>query len=1414
MWKFKPNIRIALLFVVLNLVVVACVSNKPSDRGRSGATFDVQEVELLRAFDSEFDESGLAAQRRFSLRACVRDVLRLDVLPDQAFRIEGGLQVHSLRTHADGCLRWTETLSYTDGLEPKWVTIKRTVIGEGSYKGTQDIELLINPWIDGSSGYPQLVDLRFHKNLVPLDKIIPLGDESLALKGLNLPIERWRSQLFLSQVRITFEEHEYFAPELVQDENGEVVHGVERTFLDEENTEGGVDPEHRLQAGAVYKVNIEAIPNLRTINERGELVDRPLTRGRIHLKPYMIQNLPGRHGGNLQINEDVRPETSDFSDGVLSASFLVPIPVASSLGQVEFGLRAVSEDSRLLPFEGVYILGKLSTALSPGRRMVDLKPEVREVYNDHQAYAKWYQEREAIMKENPGLVEEALPDWPGVLSQYIDRSSVRSLLGHADGLQLMSYRLSRPRINFSAISKEECESALEREVQYQVLSCVYNPVDLRGAPATKFDVYQVKPNGEKEFITTQPTAWDGCFIWENTQSHNYYNRERYYVNDFVVENSDLGIRESMKIAINPWDYGFTFGRDAAQLQTLVTESSFVEWEQWQDAEIQGNTLIKGSRFPEIVLLPYASNFMENNYLIDDQLFLTVQRTYRYMIPAQVARHDSLTAGVNKDEKLRAGVYMVRVVLVRNWQESQGGSGQMVSHESDYIDMIQDPVRNAHGPRPRPDRLPEYITHFDRVVEVRDGRIQMDIDFSFRDLYLIGSRNTLLVEVYPVDPKYLVYQERSACIVDYARSQFKIYRDSELKSNTYSAPQILLSERDGAPFMREAFTIDEVLAENEHRKSREREFFEEIEETPQWRSQVNLNAFANREGLEIVDLGESRVLQDLTERLNAEKEMIRYFQNHELLSHPHGATPDQEQEWHQQRMSQQSPENEKQAEHESYQRQQRSYDQRGVRSKLQAKYFDAVRPDDILRLVHSGIQIDYMSIPFVNNWVHLMCGFWFGHFYDEYMTQKHIDGMAKWVDVHENFETYDDWLRNLDETMYSQPLRPEYPFREIYQPRRLPVFEDKPHASALEALFYDNIGGNPADAHPYLRCLDNPWEFFVFEKKVAIDQVARDHDDTVVYSGGVSYNYSLTENIRVDQSYGWQTSMGYNFSIGGTLNFFDQLFKGGPGIGRSMPPSLARNMLTPVATDLVAGPGRMMSFAGFRMAGDYSTSRRIDESLYRGQSLGYSNNIQLIASRSDFTIELNRYRHCLVVRPRLAAFNGYESLWKDHLQDRVTDQIPYRRSGLLFCTPEMSREPNGQRMAILESYYYVYQHFAPGGYLQDPRQIQNRPFLIMVRGPQEFEKFLRGIQAHSEPEFKDRRTRPAPLDRFWLDLVGNSIKAFENTEVYDMTGFYPGVYSVTRGQGLPPERERDSDPSVFKDLLGWVSERNPLDFIPW
>ena len=497
----------------------------------------------------------------------------------------------------------------------------------------------------------------------------------------------------------------------------------------------------------------------------------------------------------------------------------------------------------------------------------------------------------------------------------------------------------------------------------------------------------------------------------------------------------------------------------------------------------------------------------------------------------------------------------------------------------------------------------------------------------------------------------------------------------------------------------------------------------------------------------------------------------------------------------------------------------------------------VSEDDLYKIILNGIHGGSINTSEVSVFLHLMCGFWFDKFYDEYLEERQLKTI---FDKHNDHFNYYNALgasllreyQSFQLDQYWSAIMSHYHLQEmmgwpLLEPKT-PFIHPSESVDGVVEFVYSSVGRNSgilammslpgllgldniySYRHPYMKCLNNPLNFFHIEKKIIVGDIGSEYSD-LEYSGGHFRRFSMQGSFDFSYALNWSMSRSFSTSIGTG-------FTGLNVLGSSAD---AYKLLSPLH---YVSP--FFVYNGLRFSTDWSSSASDSESSRRQQTLRFAQPLDLMISHTAISIRPTDFRHCLVIRPQNMAFQDYlerNGVWKPALKDSSVHQIPYIKSGLLLCSETMDLDTDGNPFKIPEDYFYIYQPVqGDQGEIQRQMNARNRPYVITVRGITELEKLMFLMQAFSEADEIPGNEDYDPLQPMTnpyyrkSDVFEGVKKAFYQAKVWDKSGFYPGVYNVRYSSDhfyyrIPTNGKEPK--GLFKEVMKWAYENNPIGYIP-
>lgn len=346
-------------------------------------------------------------------------------------------------------------------------------------------------------------------------------------------------------------------------------------------------------------------------------------------------------------------------------------------------------------------------------------------------------------------------------TQILDESYVSSGVYVKENLSLRFIRFTN-------------ETTTQRDVVFDVTACL-GRADTKQIGLRDIEVHKIKTVNNKRIISIRPLMRNQCITWEDSFRHKYFVPERKILKSFILKNNDLSLNVEIPVLINPWDFGWTFGRDA----------------RIQEQEVIANEKTEKRPASSFYLRDYRFVEQGTSYSIDDKFSLTQIMHLRFSLDPKAERPSSQTKGINQVEKLRKGKYLFRILIRRNSVENEEKAG-------------------------------EYITHGQTITTVTDGNMVADLKLNINKQTLLHSRNRILIQLATVKEELIEKVDE----IHYRPKQGFTYSDiidehSGLKPAIFEGP-IILSNSTGMnrvyPYFLNDFNIQKQRLLSDYNKS--------------------------------------------------------------------------------------------------------------------------------------------------------------------------------------------------------------------------------------------------------------------------------------------------------------------------------------------------------------------------------------------------------------------------------------------------------------------------------------------------------------------------------------------------------------------------------------------------------------------
>ena len=764
------------------------------------------------------DEHSLRDEFTLNLKTCLKNSFEPDVsLQTASFEVSYYSNLTNqeekvlARSGPEGCIQWSETYKYKYTLRSTWIGLERVIKQpNGPYKGAVKIKTAVNPWIsegDKESGRPAILDMRceyanhaffnstgsvFHKSLSiskKLDGMCDQGEEQGDKKSIyyedglrfletadhEKPL-LWTPTFLLQidEVGLPSEEADLPSEESSDRHKENNSNALKESKIKKNlfkyrkscETQSSKDCYKRFFKFD-FRVPLE-FRSMDTVN----IFDTKLVGGKYHIKSSLLitsttQGKTSTYTLSECENKDVKPDKNSLD---FDCIFSIPFFDKNSDFKIFHKISSVNSNDpkgdNYLPvreFQGKYIFD------------FDFNDQITAKLDLNDS-GDYYNE---ILK-NPC---ENLDFTGGIKDIKQKKEEDKSKL-----LQLGA----TPEFKFSHIYKE---STIERNVTFLGTICLKDALESRHLEGVKFRLFLQKPNeksftqsekndssevseldelipgqieeifSDKKTLTQFKTDADSCLNIPISITHKVFDKQKYFIYIVHFLSEDLNLYGSVKIALNPWQRAF----QAFQ----KTEGDYTR------------TNVDDIKSPELIINQFRSINLFPSYGIDKLLNISIFHRFYLLFQPFIMRPDNVALGLNhrSRELLRDGYYLVRVLIVRNPKETGEEAFQAVFNK-DNLDKQR--YEQVVATEEIDLKEVEYITHTDTVVRVKANFVNfyMPIYLSTKQMYYIASRNMMVIQIYPADPRFIHYKE-DGITIDSEKTKWETFVGHDLINKPYA-----------------------------------------------------------------------------------------------------------------------------------------------------------------------------------------------------------------------------------------------------------------------------------------------------------------------------------------------------------------------------------------------------------------------------------------------------------------------------------------------------------------------------------------------------------------------------------------------------------------------------------------------------
>ena len=164
------------------------------------------------------------------------------------------------------------------------------------------------------------------------------------------------------------------------------------------------------------------------------------------------------------------------------------------------------------------------------------------------------------------------------------------------------------------------------------------------------------------------------------------------------------------------------------------------------------------------------------YLINSSLGRSIYYNTRLKVSPRVVRYDDIAIGQQNKGPLRDGIYILRLMIVKNNQDKFTGRGTMAQTLEKFT-WSADKANSTSGTKPLYScdiEDPSCITLEDFImppsnvpVVIRDGMVKTDIPIYIdrKNLLFASSKNILVFQLLPTNPQSVICKDNTSCLAE-------------------------------------------------------------------------------------------------------------------------------------------------------------------------------------------------------------------------------------------------------------------------------------------------------------------------------------------------------------------------------------------------------------------------------------------------------------------------------------------------------------------------------------------------------------------------------------------------------------------------------------------------------------------------
>ncbi|MBT4762114.1 MAG: hypothetical protein HOO06_10485 [Bdellovibrionaceae bacterium] len=741
------------LIIFISLLLTACFKpSVPKDTKVQGdsqnKTFNIEGEEQLPIHSNQYtfqvvkmsargkkliyvtkDGWQYAKTKHYIPKICVQDQNTKKSIPEGfPFYVDVSGEVIEVKTDDSGCFEWNDSVNFDHfAYQARYILKTYRISGKGTHKGWWNVQFAFNPWSElRSKG----------KGISPGKPLHQLDLNHKEKANLVYNQAQLDAQTETAKIRLEKVDSYKVSVDTLRDSDNVTNDSVYTNFQEKIN---GIEMEGLNAANHRMSIDLSLRPKAEVVSVNGKNIQIPVDSGRFKVYAHIVAEGVGAKGSqSMMISGNFRPGIAEIRDdsGILNVNVQTNLVLRATNKELKLVLRMVplGPGKDMKAYDGLFQLGRFERLIGKGSLPLDPKKYLDEDRFDYDKY-----------------VNKSLEAVGGKIT---DTSGVES------------FEMTELSVQYSYVG--EGETATKRSISFTMKTCFSDPFTGTKLGYTDFD-YQLetsdastdrsKPESESEWGEWRKldVDKDGCGTIYHSVLHKYYEVERFYFPKAHVymKSSGKKYKRTLVARVNPWadSYG-VFGQDGSKITNH------------QLSKIQA---VLDSKPPSRFFLNNFSYVTQQfRYEIDRFLQLKVFKTVLLRTNPFVLRYSSLKYGRRAIERLRDGIYLMKIGILKDYLDP---TSKGIAITSDHKDMPSGANSAAHiGVLKKSDggvfkidtskealktiEPKQFITVEQKLVRVNAGHIITPVELSMTDLRLMRIRSQMLIQLETINEEEL------------------------------------------------------------------------------------------------------------------------------------------------------------------------------------------------------------------------------------------------------------------------------------------------------------------------------------------------------------------------------------------------------------------------------------------------------------------------------------------------------------------------------------------------------------------------------------------------------------------------------------------------------------------------------------